>query len=508
VTGGPERHWFDDAVVYEVPPALMGDADGDGHGDLRGVIKALPHIASLGATAVWLQPFYPSPWRDGGYDVTDHFGVDPRLGTLDDVTELIEAADRLGMRVIVDLVVQHTSVDHPWFREALRARDSPFRDRYIWADEPGPAPVKQIFPTVEDGVWAWSEEAGQYYRHTFYSHEPDLNMASPEVGAYVLDVARRWLDLGVAGLRVDAAPYIVADAAQADPREGGFWLVEELRQVVSGCRQDAVLIAESDVEPEDYADYFGASDRFTGVLNFWLNNHLFLALARQRAEPLARALAAQPRPPAGCSYAVWLRNHDELDLERLTEDERREVTAAFAPEERMRAFGRGIRRRLAPMLGHPHRLEMALSVLCALPGTPVLLYGDELGMGEDLDHEDRAAVRLPMPWEGPGSVAAQEGDPDSVLHAVRRLLRTRADLGPLHPERLEVLDAGHPAVLAMLVRGEGGSALMVANLSAVEAVPALPPDLTGEVLLAHPEDGRAAAQGALPAYGYRWLRVP
>ncbi|HET6627079.1 MAG TPA: alpha-amylase family protein [Nocardioidaceae bacterium] len=530
--------WHENAIIYQVPVGLLRDTNGNGWGDLDGVTDSLQHIHDLGATAIWLQPFYASPYVDGGYDVIDHLTVSDRFGTVQDFKDLMSRADELGLKVILDLVVQHTSNKHSWFWQACHDRDSKYRDYYIWADEPEDTIVEPVFPTVEDSVWAWSEQAGQYYRHTFYSHEPDLDVGNPDVRDEIRRIMEHWLELGVAGFRVDAVPYMVLQAAQSDPRENGFWFLEELHDLVRKHRPDGVLIAESDVEPAKYADYFGDGNRFTMLLNFWLNNHLFLSMAREEAEPLLRALKDQPRPPDGCQYATWLRNHDELDLEQLSDAEREETMAVFAPEPEMRAFGRGIRRRLAPMLADPRRLKQAMFLLCALPGTPVMLYGDEIGMGEDLGLPDRASVRTPMQWTGHRNagfstaagielihpviddgpfgyhhvnVTDQSERPESLLETLKHLFELRKQLGPYHSATAEGVELDDAGVLAVRHRDGTADALMLANLSAKRTQIRLPDDHRDdwvEVVADHAYDSAATDQEIeLHGYGYRWFRL-
>lgn len=532
----PHPLWYESAVIYQVPVALYQDSDGNGWGDLRGLTSKLEHIHDLGATALWLQPFYRTPYVDGGYDVIGHREVSDRFGTLEDFEDLVARARDLDLEVIIDLVVQHTSVDHPWFARACRDRDSEYRDFYLWSDEPVEAPVDPVFPTVEESVWAWHEVAGQYYRHTFYSHEADLNLANPAVIEEIERTMEFWLDLGVAGFRVDAVPYIVVQAAEAEGHDDGLWLVEHFRDVVRRHREDGVLIAESDIEPDQYAEHFGDGDRFSLLLNFWLNNHLFLALARQEAEPIVRALEMLPTPPEGCSYATWLRNHDELDLERLTPAEREETMAVFAPHPQMRAFGRGIRRRLAPMLADPRQRKLAMFLLCCLPGTPVLLYGDEIGMGDDVALPDRAAVRTPMQWsntENAGfsvcnpvelvhpvvsegafryqdvNVESQLGQPDSLLCTLRDLFAVRRRLGPFLPGQCRAIQLDAPSVLAICHDTAAGTSLLLANLASRRTDVTLPQGLDGhwEEVAQDQAYEQSATDGPthLHGFGYRWL---
>ncbi len=403
---------LDGRVIYQLDPATFFDSDGDGTGDLAGLLQHLDHVRAVGADTIWLQPFYVSPYRDAGYDIVDHCGVSTRFGTMSDFDNLVERCHQLGLAVIVELVVQHTSTDHPWFREAREDPASPYRDYYIWAAEPRDDPVISgpVFSGVEDSIWAYDDAAAMYYRHAFYRHEADLDVGHPAVRAEIGKIIRCWLDRGVDGFRVDAVPYMVAQAAETDPRDDGYWFLTEL----AAAAGTAPLMGEVDAPPEQFRDYFGGGDRLHGVLDFWVNNLLFLALARGEAEPLRRALQRQPEPPPGCTYVNWLRNHDELNLECLTSDERDEVLASFGPEEETRAFGRGIRRRLAPMLGDERRVAMAHAINQALPGVPIVRYGDEIGMGDDLALPDRVSVRTPMQWSAEQNAGFSKASPGLI----------------------------------------------------------------------------------------------
>lgn len=535
--GMAEARWYQNAIIYEVQVALFRDSLGNGWGNLRGLIEKLEYIQDLGAEIIWLQPLYRGPFVDGGYDVTDHLGVNDRLGTLDDFDDLVREADRLGLRIVLDLVMQHTSSQHPWFRAACRDPDSKYRGYYVWAEKPAESEIDPAFPGVEDHLWTFQEQAGLYYRHTFYSHEPDLDLSNPDVIEELDQTMEFWLDRGIAGFRVDAVPYMVYQAGQRPGVEDGSWLLEHLREVVRRKRPDGVLIAESDLDPEQYAGQFGEGDRMTHVLDFWMNNNLWLALARGSAEPLVRALETQPTPPEGCLYANWLRNHDELDLERLTPDEREETLAVFAPHPQMRAYGRGIRRRLAPMLIDPRQRKLAFFLLCALPGVPVLLYGDEIGMGENLDLPERAAVRTPMQWtagrnagfsEAPPStlvapvvddgyfrygdvnVEAQLAEQGSHLRTVQQMFATRRRLGPLLTREMQVLDVGEDAVLALRYDTPDGISLCLANLSGRAVDVSLPVQGDGwnEEAADLPAEGPVdVGRVRLNGFGFRWLHA-
>ncbi|GAA1680829.1 alpha-amylase family protein [Glycomyces endophyticus] len=534
--------WYRNAVIYAMDPSMFRDSDGDGWGDIRGITRRLDHLRGLGATCLWLLPFYPSPFKDGGYDLTDHLSVDPRLGTVSDLVGLLEEAEEKGIRVIFDLVVQHTSDQHPWFREARSNPDSRYRDYYIWSDEPVEVEgLEPCFPTVEDSIWTWDEEAGQYYRHVFYAHEPDLNIANPEVREEIKRIMAFWLRLGASGFRVDAVPYMVHAAEEIEEYEAGADLLRELREFVALRHPEAVLMGEVDVPLEEYDDYFLDGDGLTMLLNFWMNNHVFLALARGEAEPVHRALEEMPQPPRHSQYANWLRNHDELDLERLSEEEREEVMALFAPDEDMRAYGRGIRRRIAPMLGGDRRrIAAAHALLLSLPGTPVLQYGDEIGMGDDLSRRERMSVRIPMQWsadehggfssapkdrlvaepvrEGPFgyeevNVYDQHRSLDGgLLASVGDLVRTRLGLTEIGFGRHAVLDTGCPSVVALRHDDErDGTVVTLVNLADEDVEVRLAGDglddlvdiLTGGD---HSSDDDEPSLFKLTGYGYRWLR--
>ncbi len=533
--------WYRTAVIYEADVALFLDSNGDGWGDLRGMTERLEYVRGLGANALWLQPFYPSPWLDGGYDLTDHLSIDERFGDLADFAELLEKADELGIRVIIELVAQHTSDQHRWFREARADRDSPYRDYYIWSDEPVETDVEPIFPTEEDSVWEWDDEAGQYYRHIFYKHEPDLNTANPSVRREIQRIMAFWLRMGISGFRVDAAPYMVKRAREADDRDDGQWILREMRSFLELRHPYAVLLGEVDVPVEQYAEYFGDGHGLNMLLDFWLNNHLFLALARGDAEPLRRAIEEQPPPTANSQYANWLRNHDELDLERLTEDERNEVIDVFAPNESMRAYGRGIRRRLAPMLdGDERRLAMTHALLFSLPGTPVLLYGDEIGMGDNLEQAERLAVRAPMQWTDAPDAGFSTAPPnllnapliddgqygyeqinvseqtlrrDSLLAKVTNMVRTRLGLREIGLGSTTVikLEGDAASVLALRHDLEDMTSVTFVNLGPDEVAFRIRDDDLDDLvdLLAdeqYPSNGEHGPGLTLNGYGYRWMR--
>jgi maltose alpha-D-glucosyltransferase / alpha-amylase len=354
----------------------------------------------LGVTCVWLLPFYRSPDRDNGYDVSDYYSVDPALGSLGDFVEFMHLAGERGLRVIVDLVINHTSRDHPWFQSAREDPDSPYRDFYVWSKtKPDDAHEGMIFPGVQDSIWTYDRKAGEYYLHRFYHHQPDLNVANPRVREEIERVMGFWLALGVSGFRVDAAPFVfemkgVDRSDVGDPLD----FLDDFRNFLSWRRGDAIMLAEANIPPDEMLDYF-AQGRLQMGFNFLLNQHIFLALARHDSRPLIEGLLTPPPLPEEGQWVTFLRNHDELDLGRLTESQRQDTFAAFAPQPKMQLYERGIRRRLAPMLGgDERRLKMAYSLMLSLPGTPVINYGEEIGMGDDLALPERDSVRTPMQW--------------------------------------------------------------------------------------------------------------
>ncbi|MGV3758300.1 MAG: alpha-amylase family protein [Actinomycetota bacterium] len=538
--------WWKNAVVYCLDVETFLDWDGDGIGDLAGLNQRIDYLAELGVTCLWLMPIYPTPDRDDGYDITDFYGVDPRLGNHGDLVELIRTAKDRGMRVIVDLVVNHTSDKHPWFRSARSSRTSPYRDWYVWADDPPKTdPADLVFPDQEDSIWQWDEKAGQHYLHRFYRHQPDLNVANPAVRDELQKVAGFWLELGVSGFRVDAVPYFIeALGVDGDAPADPHLILRELRAFVSRRKGDTVLLGEVNLPHRQQRQYFGDDhgDELHMLFDFISMQNLYLSLAREDARPLAKALEKRPAIPASAQWATFVRNHDELTLDKLTDKQRQEVFDAFGPDPDMQLYGRGLRRRLPPMLdGDPRRIRMVYSLLFSLPGTPVLFYGEEIGMGEELAAEGRHAVRTPMQWTdgknggfsdaapsrlagpvvdgafGPAhvNVAAQRRDPDSLLRFMALLVRRYREAPELGWGDLEILEQPHRAVLAHRLSHDGASTVLVHNLgSDAVTVPLRLLDLDEEVLLVDQlcdgtegVDSKGRVELDLEGYGFRWLRV-
>jgi maltose alpha-D-glucosyltransferase/alpha-amylase len=521
------------------------DANGDGIGDFQGLMRRLDYLHGLGVTAIWLMPFQPSPYRDDGYDVSDYYGVDPRHGTLGDFVEFAHAAKQRGLRVIIDLVVNHTSDQHPWFQQARRDRDSMYRDWYIWSDrKPASANTGMVFPGVQKSTWTFDREARAWYFHRFYDFQPDLNTSNPRVQAEILKIMGFWIQLGVSGFRMDAVPFVISTKGPrvTKPVEQ-YDMLRAFREFLQWRKGDAIILAEANVLPDTDMEYFGKDgDRMHMMFNFQVNQHLFYALAAADRRPLARALRATKPRPATAQWGLFLRNHDELDLGRLTEEQRQRVFECFGPDPNMQLYDRGIRRRLAPMLnGDRRRIELAYSLTFTLPGTPVIRYGDEIGQGDDLDLPERNCARTPMQWStephggftksdtpilpvisgGPYgyehvNAAEQRRDANSLLNWTERIIRMRKEVPEIGWGDFEVLPIRDPAILAIRYDWRNNSVLFVHNLSDTPREVAFSANVPGDagrllVNLLTEDHSRAGDDGRhhllLEAYGYRWYRV-
>jgi maltose alpha-D-glucosyltransferase/alpha-amylase len=536
--------WHKNAVIYSLDVETFMDGNGDGVGDFEGLTSQIDYLAGLGVTCLWLLPFHPSPNRDNGYDVTDYYGVDPRLGTPGDFVEFARAARERGIRILTDLVVNHTSDEHPWFRQARSDPRSKYRDWYVWSKTKPKDVHKGIaFPGFQKSIWSYDEVAGLWYHHRFYEFQPDLNMENDEVRREVLKIMGFWLELGVSGFRVDAAPFLVQLWGSRGEEEGErHAFLKEMRDLCSWRRGDTILLAEANVTPDEVPNYVGDGDMLQMLFNFVVNQRLFLAFAREDPEPIVRALKSLPPLPAVAQWANFLRLHDELDLGRLSEAERREVFRAFGPEERMQLYGRGLRRRLPPMLGGDARkVRLALSLLLTLPGTPVIEYGEEIGMGEDLSLPERQSVRTPMQWSAEPNggfsttaadrlvrpvisggdfgyervnVADQRRDPDSLLNWMERAIRMRKECPEFGWGQYRVIETGARGVLAHCCLWKRGTVVAVHNLTGRKETATL--DLTGWEARALIDllgnRGYRRLEGAtypveLDGYGFRWFRV-
>jgi maltose alpha-D-glucosyltransferase/alpha-amylase len=392
--------WFKDAVFYEVYVRGFYDSSGDGVGDFRGLTEKLDYLEWLGVDCLWLLPMYASPLRDGGYDIADYYAILPEYGTLEDFKQFLEAAHARGIRVITDLVVNHTSDAHPWFREASAAPDSPKRDWYVWSDTPERyKDARVIFTDTEKSNWTWCESAQGFYWHRFFSHQPDLNYDNPEVQQAMLDVVDFWLDFGVDGFRADAVPYLYErEGTNCENLPETHAFLKKLRAHVERRHPTALLLAEANQWPEDVVEYFGDGDEFHMGYHFPIMPRLFMALRQEDRKPIVEILERTPDIPANCQWGMFLRNHDELTLEMVTDEERDYLYNEYAKDRRMR-LNVGIRRRLAPLLDNSRRrIELLHALLFSMPGSPFIYYGDEIGMGDNIYLGDRDGVRTPMQW--------------------------------------------------------------------------------------------------------------
>jgi trehalose synthase len=539
--------WWKNAVVYCLDVQTFADSDGDGVGDFAGLTSKVDYLAGLGVTCIWLMPFYPTADRDDGYDVTEHYGIDPRLGSFGDFTEFMRTARDRGMRVIADLVVNHTSSQHPWFQQAKMSKESRFREFYVWRDAvPADGPEGVVFPGLQDGVWSFDAHAGQYYLHRFHRHQPDLNVGSHAVREEIRKIIGFWLAQGLSGFRVDAVPFLLEPAGSLDEMElAPHDYLRDLRAFLSRRSGEAVLLGEVNLEAADQRRYFGDEDgdELHMLFDFLAMQATWLSLARSDARPLRDAIERRTPIPHEAAWATFLRNHDELTLDKLTDAERAEVFAVFGPDPQMQLYGRGLRRRLPSMFGGDEQwIRMAYSLMFALPGTPTLFYGEEIGMAENLDVEDRMAVRTPMQWTGDESagfssapadglvrplpsderfaasvvnVRDQRIDPDSLLTWFETLIRLRKESPEVGWGDCQVLATDPDSVLALRYSWHGRSIITLHNLGKRPRRVELPIEDANECILRdllRGEEGpvsvrNGVAKVKLGAHGYRWLGI-
>ncbi|QQQ79631.1 maltose alpha-D-glucosyltransferase [Saccharothrix sp. 6-C] len=539
--------WFKRAVFYEVLVSAFADANGDGVGDLAGLESKLDYLEWLGVDCVWLPPFYASPMNDGGYDISDFRAVRPEFGELGDFVRLLDSAHRRGMKVITDLVMNHTSSAHPWFQESRRDPEGPFGDFYVWSDtDQRYDETRIIFIDTEKSNWTWDTERNQFYWHRFFSHQPDLNYDNPAVQSAMLDVLRFWLDLGIDGFRLDAVPYLFErDGTNNENLPETHDFLKLVRKVVDDEYPGRVLLAEANQWPADVAHYFGdpevGGDECHMAFHFPLMPRLFMALRKESALPVSEILARTPDIPTGAQWGLFLRNHDELTLEMVTDEEREFLYEQYAPEPRMKA-NVGIRRRLAPLLDNDRaQHELLTAVLLSMPGSPVLYYGDEIGMGDNIWLPDRDGVRTPMQWTpdrnagfstaDPGklylpavsdtvygyqavNVEAQRPVQASLLNWTRRMLAVRREHETFGLGTFAEADVSNTAVLAYLRRHDDETLLCVFNFSShPQAVDVKLPGLDGAVPVELTGGARFPAVGGeryqltLPGHGFYWFRL-
>ncbi len=486
--------WYKDAIFYELHVKAFQDGNGDGVGDFRGLIERLDYLQDFGVDCIWLLPFYPSPLRDDGYDIADYYAIHPDYGTLKDFKQFIKAAHQRGMRVISDLVINHTSDEHPWFQAARKDRNSPYRDYYVWSDTwERYQDARIIFIDTERSNWTWDQEAGQYFWHRFFSHQPDLNFDNPRVRRSILKVMNHWLDMGLDGFRADAIPYLFErEGTNCENLPETHTYLKQLRKEFDRRYKNRILLAEANQWPADLLPYFGDGDEFHMAFNFPVMPRMYMALRREERRPIIDIIQQTPEIPANTQWCLFLRNHDELTLEMVTDEERDYMWAEYAKDPRMK-LNLGIRRRLAPLLENGRRrIELLNSLLFSLPGSPIIYYGDELGMGDNVFLGDRNGVRTPMQWSGDRNagfskadsarlyaplisdpvygyqavnVEAQLRTPSSLLNWMKRLIRMRKRYKVFGRGSLTFLEPENQRVLAYTRDYEQEHILIVNNLS-------------------------------------------
>ncbi|MFC4562909.1 maltose alpha-D-glucosyltransferase [Nocardiopsis mangrovi] len=543
-----DPHWYKSAVFYEVLTRGFHDSNGDGTGDLRGLIDKLDYLEWLGIDCVWLLPLYESPLRDGGYDIADYLSILPEFGHIADFVDLVEQAHRRGIRVITDLVMNHTSDRHPWFAASREDPSGPYGDFYVWSDSADRYnDARVIFVDTEPSNWTYDERRGQYYWHRFFAHQPDLNFENPDVQDAILEVLRFWLDLGIDGFRLDAVPYLFErEGTNCENLRETHDFLKRVRAEVDRLYPDRVLLSEANQWPADVVDYFGdfasGGDECHMNFHFPLMPRMFMAVSREQRRPISEILEQTPEIPRGCQWAIFLRNHDELTLEMVTDDERDYMYAEYAKDPRMRA-NVGIRRRLAPLLdNNRNQIELFTALLLSLPGSPVLYYGDEIGMGDNIWLGDRDSVRTPMQWTAGRNAGFSHGDParlylplimdpihgyqalnveaqrdhpGSLLNWTRDMIRIRKRHPVFGTGAFSELDTGNPGVFAFLREHGDDRMLCVNNLSRFPQPAALdlgrfdgvaPVECMGGVRF--PAIGTPPYRMTLPGHGFYWFRLP
>jgi len=486
--------WYKDAIFYEVYIRAFADGNGDGQGDFSGLTEKLDYFRDLGIDCLWISPMYPSPLRDDGYDISDFTNIHPNYGNLGQFREFLAGAHQRGLKVIADLVLNHTSDQHPWFKSALSSPQSPFRNYYVWSDtDQHYKDARIIFLDTEKSNWTWNEQAGQYYWHRFYACQPDLNYDNPAVQQEMLHVIRFWLELGLDGFRADAVPYLFErEGTSCENLPETHQFLKTMRRFVDENFPGRVLLAEANQWPEDVRPYFGESDEFQMNFHFPVMPRIFMALCQEDRSAVVDILQRTPPIPADCQWITFLRNHDELTLEMVTEQERQFMWEQYAPEPRAR-LNLGIRRRLAPLLDNDiDKITLAYSLLFTLPGSPIIYYGDEIGMGDNIWLNDRDGVRTPMQWDASPTagfsstraenfysplitddrfgyplvnVAAQRQDPDSMWNTLRRMMAVRKQHQAFGRGDNRFVLVEDPAVLAFLRSDPVERILAVHNLS-------------------------------------------
>lgn len=529
--------WYKNAIIYSLDLQSFMDLNGDGIGDFVGLSRRMDYLDALGIDTVWLAPFQPTPNKDNGYDISDYYGVDPRHGSSGDFVEFMKNAKKNGLKVIMDLVVNHTSDKHPWFIDASSSKDSKHRDWYVWSDKkPADWDKGMVFPGVQKETWTYHKKTQSYYHHRFYSFQPDLNMDNPEVREEIKRIMGYWIELGVDGFRMDAVPFVLESTKSGTIK---FEYLMDFRNFVQWRKGDAILLGEANVSPEKNELYFGEKGEGIHMMfNFFVNQHVFYTLATSEVAPLAEAIKATRIQSPSSQWANFLRNHDELDLGRLSQEQLDKVNEKFAPEKNMRLYERGIRRRLAPLLGNRDQIELAYSLMFSLPGAPVIRYGDEINMGDNLKLKERDAVRTPMHWSNAPQAGFSEAKKliypvietgpyaynhvnvdddrrrqDSMLNWMINLIRLRKECPEIGLGQWQIIKVKEPEVLVMHYFLNQSSLIVLHNFD--DKVHEIDLDLKqdGTPLegLLDLEESKPDEKGIhhikLEAFGYRWFRA-
>ncbi len=521
--------WYMNAVFYEVSVRAFKDSNGDGQGDLQGLSEKLDYLQNFGVDCIWLMPIYPSPLKDDGYDIADYYKVAETFGGLEDFKSLLVGAHARGMRIVMDLVMNHTSDEHPWFQSARADRNSPYHAYYVWSDTNQKyKDARIIFVDTESSNWTWDEQAGEYYWHRFYSTQPDLNFENPKVQQEMLNIARFWLDLGIDGFRADAVPYLFeAEGTNCENLPETHLYLKNLRSFMEEYYRGRILLCEANQWPEEVRRYFGEGDEFHMAFHFPIMPRIYMALKKGRVDDMLEILRRTPPIPENCQWCTFLRNHDELTLEMVTPEERHWMWEKYAPDPRMR-LNQGIRRRLAPLLNNNRSMiELANSLLFTLPGSPIIYYGDEIGMGDNIWLDDRDGVRTPMQWDASPSagfteakpftpflegeyspkhvnVAAQMADPNSLFQAIRRMIAIRKEHPAFGWGKFQWVDAGTNAVAAYKRTYGPETMLILNNLSEQEQIANLS---SGQANDAFTNETVSLGRLTLQPHQYLWLAL-
>lgn len=527
--------WFKHTILYSLNVETFLDSNADGIGDFRGLIQSLDYLSYLGIECIWLLPFYPSPLKDDGYDIMDYYSVDPRYGTMEDFEELVGKAAKLNIKIVIDLVVNHTSDQHEWFRKSREERNSKYHDYYIWTKKKPENEKWDVgFAGEQKDVWTYDEAAGEFYLHRFYKEEPDLNTANPDVKEEIKKIVEFWISKGISGFRIDVAQILI-ELEQPTAKKTRDYTILNLIHDAAFEKGEVMLLAEANDIASRLHKYFGNGDRVNVLFNFFLVQNTFLSLAREEAVEIENGIKKLPLQPENGQWLNFIRNHDDLSLDKLTPDERQEVFDAFAPDENMRIFGKGIRRRLAPMLKNNRRqMELIYSLIFSFPGIPMLRYGDEIGMGEDLSLKGRRSVRTVMQWNNEKNggfsdassddlimpsitsgefsyhevnVLKQKRDENSFLNFIRKLISLRKKYREIGDGVFSVINTGNPEVLVHKISGEKRTFIAIHNLSGNDVRLNINMTLIeGRAILKDNEENGTFTE--LAPYGYRWLLMP